>query len=320
MRTVNTEKTDGGAFSELDEAIELIARSGCRSESPERIAAMNIVQNAIDRVAPADYKAFYLPGTDLSGEQRQAAYMQNPLFYFYDKTFEKALAEIKIQSVPPGGAALWHIYNMGFVVKTEKNCFGIDLHHRLGEKLVPYLDFLLITHNHDDHYTLRAADAMNAAGKKVYSNFFPCLGGYSKEPFREIRHDGLTIRCFESDHNGSLRKFVMPFEIVCGPEKNACVIFSGGDSCCADQLAPVSPHVDFFIVHPYVGLDVVRAQETVHPAVTLVCHLNELHHPKDKWRWTFRDGILAAEKIRACGRAAWIPMWGEKIVRFRPER
>ena len=280
---------------------------------------MDIVQQAIDRVAPEDYKNFYLPGTDLPEERQLEDYARNPLFYLYDRAFEKALAEIKIQTVPPGGAVLWHIYNMGFVVKTEKHCFAVDLHHRLGEKLVPHLDFLLITHNHDDHYTLRTAAAFDAAGKLVYSNFFPSLGGYSKDPFREIRHGDLTIRCFESDHNSGLRKFIMPFEIVCGQEKDACVIFTGGDSCCADQLAPVSPRVDFFIVHPYVGLDVVRAQETVRPAVTLVCHLNELHHPKDKWRWTFRDGIRAAEKIRACGRAAWIPMWGERII-FRPER
>ena len=62
--------------------------------------------------------------------------------------------EIEIVKVT-GRPAVWFIYNMGFVVKTAKSLFAIDLHHRRAELLAPKLDFALITHNHGDHYTER---------------------------------------------------------------------------------------------------------------------------------------------------------------------
>ena len=173
-----------------------------------------------------------------------------------------------------------------------------------------------MTHNHADHYTQGFLSAMNRAEKKVYSNFFPSYDAYSKAPERELRlADDLTLRTFESDHNIHLPGFVMPFEFVCRTGSEVCVIFSSGDTCDAKQLHPRSEKIDFHLVHPRVGLDVREsARDTVKPEVTLICHLLELHHAFDKWRWSFEDGYTEAEKVRSVGKIARVPMWGEKIT------
>ncbi len=290
-----------------------IRATDCRSGSRERLAVMARLTQEADAVTPEAYQTFRRMDVGTPSAQLKEVYAAHPLFAFYDCAFQRVLEEVRDEQVPPGEVVLWHVYNMGYVVKTSRHCFGIDVCHRRGEELVPYLEFLLITHNHSDHYTRRLACAMDKAKKTVYSNFFPNYGGYSKEPFREIRYGELTLRTFESDHNKFLPKFVMPFEIVCGPDADDCVIFSGGDTCDARQLHPVSARVDFFLVHPRVGLKVEEALQTVRPQVTLISHLLELSHPRDRWRWTPADGIEEAEKVRRAGGTAWIPLWGERI-------
>ena len=236
------------------------------------------------------------------------------IYQIMPRAFDQVLHGVRSETPAPGEVILWHLYNMGYVVKTDRHCFGIDLHHRRDVELVPDLDFLIVTHNHNDHYTLALAMAMDQAGKPIFSNFFPNKG-YSKEPRRTATCGTIAIHSYEADHNATLRKFVMPCEIACGAEPGACVIFTGGDACKAGQLEHQSDHVDFFIVHPYVGLDVAEAATTtVQPGVTLVSHLQELHHPVDQWRWTYADGLAACEKVRATGHAAVMPVWGDTIV------
>jgi hypothetical protein len=48
--------------------------------------------------------------------------------------------------------------------------------------------------------------------------------------------------------------------------------------------------------------------------LTLVSHLLELHHPADRWRWSYGDGLRAADAVAAAGFKALVPVWGEKIV------
>ena len=107
---------------------------------------------------------------------------------------------------------------------------------------------------------------------------------------------------------------MQPVEFVCGKEPNACVILSSGDTCNAQQLKYHSPKLDFYIVHPYVGLKVDEAANLLNPNVTLVSHLEEFHHRIDQWRWTWRQGYEAARKIWATGHDAIVPACGDKIV------
>ena len=281
----------------------------------KRLSSMEIIQKYVNDVTPSVYESFYLPGCSLDSEKVEEFYRNSPLFHFYDHAFEKVLNGVKTETVAENEVAIWYLYNMGCVIKTSKHCFGIDIHHRRSEELVPYLEFVMVTHNHRDHSTLKLLQAMLKEKKMIYSNFFPSLGGYSKEPFRKLEFDDLTIYAHESDHNPSLQKFVMPFEIVCGKGENACVIFHSGDSHRAEQLKPVSDHVDFHIVHPFVGLKVVdAATQTVKGETTVIAHLLELHHEWNHWRWTYKDGIAALEQVIAAGKNAILPVWGDKIL------
>ena len=304
------------SLDEVKKATAVLLKSDCTKDSLRGSKAQSIMQAALDLVTPEVFTRFYQNGSKWTPEELEKIYAGHPAFYWYDAAFEKVLNEVKNETVASGEVKLWLVYNMGYVVKTPTHCFCIDLHHRRANELVPYLEFALVTHNHRDHYTFDFLAAMNSAGKKVYSGFFSSYGGYSKEPERELRlADDLTLRIYESDHNIHLRRFVTPFEIVCGKGDDACVIFHSGDSCNAKQLHPRSARVDFHIVHPRVGLKVREsARDTVKPEVTLISHLLELHHRFDKWRWTFANGYEDADKVRSVGKTAYVPLWGEKIV------
>ena len=81
------------------------------------------------------------PGSDLrSGED-------GTIFQFYQSALDKVLDEVAHTSVDYGSVALWHLYNMGYVVKTPSHTFGIDIKHRDAAMLAPVLEFLCITHN-----------------------------------------------------------------------------------------------------------------------------------------------------------------------------
>lgn len=306
----------GPSLKEVKEASEILLNSDCPRDSLRGSEAQKIIQAALDRITPREYFLFYRNGTGWTPKKLAKIYAEHPAFYWYDAAFEKVLREVREETVAPGEVKLWLVYNMGYVVKTPAHCFCIDLHHRRAAELIPYLEFALVTHNHEDHYTSVFLDKMVSAGKKVYSAFYPSYGGYSKEPERElILADDLTVRIYECDHNRHLPRFMTPFEIVCKTGNDTCVIFHSGDSCSAKQLHPRSGKVDFHIVHPRVGLDVREsARDTVRPEVTLISHLLELHHRFDKWRWSFSDGYEEADKVRSVGKKAWVPMWGEKIV------
>ena len=303
-------------LDEVRKAAGILLKSDCTNDSLRGSKAQSIMQAALDLVTPDVFTRFYQNGTKWTPEELEKIYAEHPAFYWYDAAFEKVLNEVKNETVAPGEVKLWLVYNMGYIVKTPSHCFCIDLHHRRANELVPYLEFALVTHNHNDHYTYDFLRSMVSAEKKVYSAFWPSKGGYSKEPERELHlADDLTLMTYESDHNSLLRRFVTPFEIVCKTGNDTCVIFHSGDSCSAEQLHPRSKKVDFHIVHPRVGLDVRKsARATVKPEVTLISHLQELHHKFDQWRWSFAVGYEEADKVRSAGRTAYVPMWGEKIV------
>ncbi len=69
---------------------------------------------------------------------------------------DRAIQEINETSVPPGELKLWYIYNMGIIAKTSNATIGFDL---AGSYVYPslanlggYVDMLLISHTHGDHF------------------------------------------------------------------------------------------------------------------------------------------------------------------------
>ena len=284
------------------------AMDDCDSRRP----AMAVLEGADMHCTPEEYTAFYTCGLELTPEEVARAVETQPILYFYEAAFDKVKRELETTPVAPDTVLLWHVYNMGYVVKTSDSCFALDLHHRRSEELIPMLDFLVVTHDHTDHKTARLLESFAKTGKPIVSNFYPHIG-FSATP-RTLKTGGITLHTCITDHNRKLVNFVQPCEIEIPCPSGKIVVFTGGDTFDPRQFRMHNEKVDAFIVHPRVGLVVSEAQNIVDPRLTLISHLLEMHHYHDQWRWGFDVGFDELAKSRAVGRAAAIPMWGDRLV------
>ena len=277
-----------------------------------RHPAMAVLEGANMHCTPEEYAAFYTCGLELTPDEVVRAVEAQPILYFYEAAFDKVKREVETTPVAPGTAVLWHVYNMGHVVKTHDACFALDLHHRRSEELIPMLDFLVVTHDHTDHKTARLLDSFAKTGRPIVSNFYPHTG-FSATP-RTLKLGSVTLHTCITDHNRKLVDFVQPCEIEIPGSGRKIVIFTGGDTFDPTQFRMHNSEVDVFIVHPRVGLVVTEAQKIVNPRLTLISHLLEMHHYHDQWRWSYDVGFDELAKSNANGRAAAIPMWGDRLV------
>ena len=277
-----------------------------------RRPAMAVLEAADMHCTPEEYTAFYTRGLDLMPEEVARAVEAQPILHFYEAAFDKVKRELENPAVAPDTVVLWHVYNMGYIVKTCDSCFALDLHHRRSEELIPMLDFIVVTHDHTDHTTARLLAGFAKTGRPIISNFYPHTG-YSAMP-QTLKPGSITLHTCITDHNRKLPKFVQPCELEIPCPSGKIVIFTGGDTFDPEQFRMHNARVDAFIVHPRVGLVVTEAQKIVNPRLTLISHLLEMHHHHDQWRWGFDVGFDELAKSRAAGRAAAIPMWGDRIV------
>ena len=298
-------------LAQVEDAVRTIFATAMDDLAARR-PAMAVLEGANMHCTPEEYAAFYTSGLDLTPEEVARAVDAQPILHFYEAAFDKVKLEVETAVVAPGTAILWLVYNMGYVVKTRDTCFALDLHHRQSEELIPMLDFLVVTHNHTDHRTARLLDSFAKTGKPVVSNFYPHTG-YSATP-QTLRFGGVTLHTCITDHNRKLLNFVQPCEIEIPGKDRKIVILTGGDTFDPTQFRMHNREVDVFIVHPRVGLVVTEAQRIANPRLTLISHLLEMHHCHDQWRWGFDVGFDELEKSRANGRAAAIPMWGDRLV------
>ena len=117
-----------------------------------RRPAMTVLEAADMHCTPEEYAAFYTCGLGLTPEEVARAIEAQPILYFYEAAFDKVKRELENTAVAPDTVVLWHVYNMGYVVKTPQSLFAIDLVHRRADEFAPLLDFALVTHNHADHF------------------------------------------------------------------------------------------------------------------------------------------------------------------------
>ena len=267
------------------------------------------LQAEIDEVTPQDFKAYLDGEWDWFGLARKTALQR------LDDAFDKVLAEVK-STVVSDRPAVWLVYNMGVIVKTKEACFAIDLKHRKASEIAPLLDFALITHNPGDHFTEEFYQAMNGAGKTVISNFkdnygtkdWRKNGGYTRA-VKTFRIKDVEIRTSLTDHNDYLVDFTTAFEVRIGDY----VIYHSGDCSNVAKLNPTR-RPDLWIVHPYCGTKVEIGVEKMKPQLTVMAHLNEFGHARNRWRWTWEDGFKAKAKAEAAGGKAIVPVWGERIA------
>ena len=217
-----------------------------------RRPAMTVLEAADMHCTPEEYTAFYTSELDLTPSEVDRAIEAQPILHFYEAAFDKVKREVESTAVDPNTVVLWHVYNMGYVVKTRDSCFALDLHHRRSEELIPMLDFLVVTHDHTDHRTARLLDGFAGTGKPIISNFYPHTG-YSATP-QTLKLGSVVLHTCITDHNRKLKNFVQPCEIEIPGKNRKIVIFTGGDTFDPTQFRMHNSEVDVFIVHPRVGL------------------------------------------------------------------
>ncbi len=284
--------------------------TSCLQLDTIRLKAMSEMQVFGDSCSHTEFAAYH----ENTNAEECAKMKEGSILYYYDKALEHVLKEIPEQEVDEGTIVMWQLYNMGYIVKTPSHCFGIDIFHKNATELVPYLDFLLITHEHSDHYAPSLIPAMTKAGKAVYSNFveneFKITGTQNMKVMDDIEIETNIV-----DHNTKLRSFVVSYQIDCGKASGNCVIMHIGDCFNADQLQPTKD-VDIFIPHLAVGLDMPKAIENVKPEVVLMSHIMELGHPVDKWRWSYEYGVARCKEL--AHKKVYLPVWGEKVIYKKP--
>ena len=276
-------------------------------------------QGEIDAIAPKDFMEYWMQGLQMKPEDLSAYVEKYPVLKRLESAFEKVVREVKDAVVTDiNRPAIWYVYNMGLVVKTPKTLFSIDLHHRRAEEFAPLLDFALITHNHDDHYTERFKVAMDRGQRKpVVNNFFDNygirdrkFGGYTRAKSKTFQYGDVEIITGLCDHNSYLIDYTTPFEVQIGD----FTLYHSGD-CCSHEKLHVSRQPDIWVFHPRCGMDAAKGcQEAIHPKLAVIAHLQEMGHAKGRYRWTYRDGLDEKAKLEAAGFAARMPLWGDRLA------
>lgn len=120
-----------------------------RSERPA--AEFRAIQREIDDL-PSNVFMDFVHGQYASADKSkmtdaecEAAYARYPILRRYDDAFREVMCEVqatKVLATP----AIWYVYNMGVIVKTQKSLFSIDLCHRLAPTIADELDFAIISH------------------------------------------------------------------------------------------------------------------------------------------------------------------------------
>ena len=287
-----------------------------------RHAALNVIQREFNNFPAADWKHFVfnnwnwiaIDDMELKGTM-----------YFYRQAFNKVRKEVRSTKVAEGTVVLWNVYNMGYVVKTPTQTFGIDIVHKHVEELAPMLDFMLVTHKHNDHGDNHTRNQLAAHGVKVIAGFElnkPCvwqgklLAWEFVDEIDSIQIGDITINCTRVDHNKTEkgRKFVTTYEIDCGPKSGNTVIFHTGDAYSYKQLE-VTKKPDVFIFHMGVGLNIQKALDKLQPEYAFFSHAWELSHKVEQWRWTIDDVLKSVHKVTGHDSSRLLyPCWGDKVV------
>lgn len=241
-----------------------------------------------------------------------------PMLYFYRYGFDKVLDEVRNTKVEKGTTLVWLLYNMGFVVKTPTGSFGIDIDHKYAEQFEPYLDFLLITHNHGDHYNKDLMNAMIDNGKPVLSNFYEESEGYFSKVPASYKIGDFTITTDISDHlaNPKYPDFVTVFRIEAGKESgNFSMVHAGDSGFNPKHFTHVEGPVSMAVLRwgaPRENNILGTGKGQVKTNYAVLSHLIELRHkPYPHGQASITQTLKHLPNV-ACENTI-MPFWGEKM-------
>lgn len=276
------------------------------------------ILNTIQEMADACSADFYISYLGCSDEKANLRERFEPMLAFYRLSFEHVLQAVKFTNVENETAYIWNLYNMGYIVKTPSVCFGIDINHRWAEQLEPYLDFICVTHNHQDHYNKKLINAMLKSGKPVYSNYIK--GGCTSKVSTDYQCKNVKIHVSITDHNNAgLSNFVSVFTFECGDDSgNLTMLHTGDSNFKPTQYTNILPHVNVLITRYAPNalaenniLGTGEGQTT--PDYVLVSHILELTHiDEEDCRWSLNSGLYRASQLNC--KKAIVPFWGEQLI------
>lgn len=300
----------------IQTARELWATSPVAMTS-QRGDALDALQGYAD-LCSSTYFAAYLKSLDAACESMER---HDPVLAVYRAAFDRVLKGIRSDQVESGTVEIWMLYNMGYVVKTPSVCFGVDLMHRWAEQLAPYLDFMCVTHNHQDHYSSELIQVMFDAGKPVLSNYLRKGANYAYTSTSPNTYTikGINIRTAITDHNSSTKNFVTVFRFDCGAETDHFTLVHTGDSnYLPAQFTSVEGPADVLI--PRYAPNALEENRIfgngsgqITPRYVLLSHILELSHVDVAGsRWTVGLALDRASKLHCDN--TYVPMWGEKLI------
>ena len=289
-------------------------------ETPEQVGGFyprlnvyNQIQKEADDCASVVFKK-YLTAENILASSLQLTY---PILSGYDLAFQKVLDGVRSTTPANGEVYIWHLYNMGYVVKSALGTFAIDIFHRRAEELAPYLDFYAITHQHTDHKWIPLAQKLGRGGVPVLANFeiAGCDGAYITNQTKDYVIKGHKIHTFITNHNNSSTNVdITVFKIDFGEAADGFVMIHSGDS-------NFRPEQFVTVKDAKVDLDIPRYAQTpqgenevigkvFNPKYTLLSHILELaHEDESSSRWPLSYGLKRAETL-ACPNT-YMPFWGD---------
>jgi hypothetical protein len=307
-----------------NEAIEWMDRLWKTSPFPislERQTIFAKIQDYADQ-CPAAYFKNYLNSPDNACEAMEKS---DSILSCYRYAFDRVLDELKSEQVEKGTVVIWMLYNMGYIVKTSSACFGIDIYHRWGEKLASCLDFLCITHEHQDHYNIHLMQSMFEMNKPVLSNFFKKETNYKYTSTNNNQYviGNCSIKTAITNHNETAagKNFVTVFHINCGADtENFTLLHVGDSNFRPEQYISIQGTVDLLIPryspepHPLAENNIIGiGSGQVLPGYVLLSHILELSHDGvEGSRWPLDMALERASKINC--EKSYVPFWGEKLV------
>ena len=181
-----------------------------------------------------------------------------------------------IKNVPPrrGKTQLFLLYKIGYDVETPSTTFGIDIFHPRAAELADKLDFLLITHNHSDHYSQPLIEALKRNGIPIVSNFMDTL--HYSPGGRTFTFGEISVKTKCRRHNKRLEKFVLAYEIDCGKSAGNAIILYSGDACSNSQAPPDATRCIYPPLGGGYGHSKVRKRNNKTKVYTLIAYTRAL--------------------------------------------
>ena len=125
--------------SEIKNAVETVF-STSMEEYEARKSAMAVLEAANWHCTPETFKQYYTAGLTLTPDEVNSWIEREPVFFYYEAAWDKIRKEVETVQPDADSVILWHVYNMGYIIKTAETCFAVDLHHRRSEELIDKLE------------------------------------------------------------------------------------------------------------------------------------------------------------------------------------